>query len=136
MFTSHEDPLQLAYMVASLMSLDAVKEQALLEAPTRLEALRLVHGWLSHEVEVLDLRNKITEEARGEMSREQREYILRQQKHAIEQELGEKKPRSGRSGATARKAAEGRSSRRSPQGSRARAGPAGENACRRSPSTT
>ncbi len=92
MFTSHEDPLRLAYLVASLMSLEAGKEQALLEAPTRLEALRLAHGWLSHEVEVLELRNKITEEARGEMSREQREYILRQQKKAIEQELGEKNP--------------------------------------------
>lgn len=92
MFTSQEDPLRLAYMVASLMSLDAVREQALLEAPTRLEALRMVHGWMSHELAVLELRNKITEEARGEMSREQKEYILRQQKKAIDQELGEKNP--------------------------------------------
>jgi ATP-dependent Lon protease len=90
MFTAHEDPLRLAYLVASLLSLDGVKAQALLEAPTKLEALRLTHGWLAHEVEVLDLRNKIAEEARGEMSREQKEYILRQQKKAIEQELGEK----------------------------------------------
>src|SRR5579864_1001046 len=92
MFTSQEDPLRLAYMVASLMSLDAVKEQALIESPTRLEALRMVHGWMSHELAVLELRNKITEEARGEMSREQKEYILRQQKKAIDQELGEKNP--------------------------------------------
>ena len=92
MFTSHEDPLRLAYMVASLMNLEGTKEQSLLEAPSKVEALRLVHGWLSHEVEVLDLRNKIAEEARGEMSREQKEYILRQQKKAIEQELGEKNP--------------------------------------------
>ncbi len=91
-FTSQADPLQLVYMVASIMSLEAAREQSLLEAPMRVEALRLVHGWLSHEVEVLELRNKITEEARGEMSREQREYILRQQKKAIEQELGEKGP--------------------------------------------
>jgi ATP-dependent Lon protease len=90
MFTNHEDPLRLAYMVASIMNLEGIKEQSLLEAPTRVEALRLVHGWLSHEVEVLNLRNKITEEARGEMSKEQRDYILRQQKRAIENELGEK----------------------------------------------
>src|ERR1017187_486639 len=90
MFTTHEDPLRLAYMVASIMNLDGVREQSLLESPTRVEALRLVHGWLSHEVEVLNLRNKITEEARGEMSKEQRDYILRQQKRAIENELGEK----------------------------------------------
>src|SRR5712691_11159386 len=91
-FASQADPLQLTYMVASIMSLEATREQALLETPTRVEALRLVHGWLAHEVEVLALRNKITEEARGEMSREQRDYILRQQKKAIEQEVGEKNP--------------------------------------------
>jgi ATP-dependent Lon protease len=90
MFTTHEDPLRLAYMVASIMNLEGTREQALLEAPTRVEALRMVHGWLSHEVEVLNLRNKITEDARGEMSKEQRDYILRQQKRAIENELGEK----------------------------------------------
>ncbi len=89
MFTSQEDPLRLAYMIASLMSLETGREQSLLEAPTRVEALRLVHGWLSHEVEVLELRNKISDEARQEMSKEQRDYILRQQKRAIEQELGE-----------------------------------------------
>jgi ATP-dependent Lon protease len=92
MFTSQEDPLRLAYMIASIMNLETPREQALLEAPTRVEALRLVHGWLSHEVEVLELRNKITDEARNEMSKEQRDYILRQQKRAIEQELGEKNP--------------------------------------------
>ena len=90
MFASQEDPLRLAYMLASIMNLETPKEQSLLEAPTRIEALRMIHGWLSHEVDVLELRNKISEEARGEMSREQREYILRQQKRAIEQELGEK----------------------------------------------
>jgi ATP-dependent Lon protease len=90
MFTTQEDPLRLAFLVASIMNLDGVREQSLLESPTRLEALRLIHGWLSHEVEVLNLRNKITEDARGEMSKEQREYILRQQKRAIEAELGEK----------------------------------------------
>src|SRR5580704_11881885 len=90
MFTTHEDPLRLAYMVASIMNLEGTREQALLEAPTRVEALRLVHGWLSHEMEVLNLRNKITEDAKGEMSKEQRDYILRQQKRAIENELGEK----------------------------------------------
>ena len=42
MFTSQEDPLRLAYMVASIMNLEAAREQALLEAPTRVEALR--HG--------------------------------------------------------------------------------------------
>jgi ATP-dependent Lon protease len=89
-FAAQEDSLQLAYMVASVMNLDVAREQALLEAPTRLDALRMVLGWLSHEVEVAELRHKISEQARSEMSKEQREYVLRQQKKAIEQELGEK----------------------------------------------
>ena len=92
MFTAQEDPLQLAFMIASLMNLDAAREQALLETPTRLEGLRMVHGWLAHETDVLELRNKIANEAREEMSKEQKDYILRQQKRAIEQELGEKNP--------------------------------------------
>jgi ATP-dependent Lon protease len=92
MFGVQQDPLQLAFMIASLMNLDVAKEQALLETPSRIEGLRMVHGWLSHEVDVLELRNKIANEAREEMSKEQKDYILRQQKKAIEQELGEKNP--------------------------------------------
>jgi ATP-dependent Lon protease len=86
------DPLRLAYMLGSMLSLDVAKEQALLEAGTRAEALRLLHGYLSHEVQVLDLRQKITSRAQTEMSKEQRDYMLRQQMRAIQDELGEKSP--------------------------------------------
>src|SRR5439155_1140853 len=48
------DPLRLAYLIGSMLSLDVQKEQALLEANTRVEALRLLHGYLQHEVQVLD----------------------------------------------------------------------------------
>ncbi len=88
-FATNEDPLRLAYLLASMFSLDAAKAQALLETPTRLEALRLTHTFLTHEVQVLELRNKITTEARTEINKEQREYLLRQQMRAIQQELGE-----------------------------------------------
>jgi ATP-dependent Lon protease len=73
-----------------MFSLDAEKAQSLLEAPTRAEALRMMHRYLTHEVQVLELRNKITTEARSEMNKEQRDYLLRQQMRAIQQELGEK----------------------------------------------
>ncbi len=88
MFTTNEDPLRLAFLLASMFNLDAARSQALLEAPTRVEALRLVHAFLSHEVQVLEVRNQIASEARSEMSKEQREYLLRQQMRAIQQELG------------------------------------------------
>ena len=42
-----QDPLMLAYLIGSMLSLDVPREQALLEAPTRLEALRLLHGYLA-----------------------------------------------------------------------------------------
>src|SRR5918999_3916355 len=72
-----------------MLSLDLVKEQSILEAPTRADALRLMHGYLTYEVQVLELRQKIAGQAQSEMSREQREYFLRQQLRAIQQELGE-----------------------------------------------
>jgi ATP-dependent Lon protease len=89
LFSGHADPLHLAFMVATILNLDVEKEQALLETPTRLEALRMVMGWISHEVQIAEIRNRVSEQARSEISKEQREYVLRQQKKAIEQELGE-----------------------------------------------
>jgi ATP-dependent Lon protease len=89
---ANDDPLRLVYMLASLLSLDLPKEQALLEAPTRLDALRLLHTHLTHELQVLELRHQINSQAQSEMSRQQREYVLRQQLRAIQQELGEENP--------------------------------------------
>jgi ATP-dependent Lon protease len=86
------DPLRLAYLIGSMLSLDVQKEQAILEANTRLEVLHLVHGYLSHELQVLELRKKINTEAQSEMTKQQRDYFLRQQMQAIQQELGESTP--------------------------------------------
>jgi ATP-dependent Lon protease len=86
------DPLRLAYMLGSMLSLDVEKEQALLETGTRAEALRLLLGYMKHEVEVLELRQKINSAAESEMTKQQREYMLRQQMRAIQDELGEKSP--------------------------------------------
>ena len=92
LMAGHKDPVRLVYMLASMFSLDLEKEQTLLEAQTVADAYRLLHTYLSHEVQVLELRNKINESARSEMGKEQREYMLRQQMRAIQQELGEKSP--------------------------------------------
>ncbi len=90
LLAANDDPLRLVFVLASMFSLDADKGQSLLEAPTRLEALRMMHRYLSHEVQVLELKNKINTEARSEMTKEQKDYLLRQQMRAIQQELGEK----------------------------------------------
>ena len=90
LLASNEDPLRLTFVLSAMFSLDVEKAQSLLEAPSRAEALRMMHRYLMHEVQVLELRNKINTEARTEMSKEQRDYLLRQQMRAIQQELGEK----------------------------------------------
>jgi ATP-dependent Lon protease len=87
-----EDSLRLAYLLASMLGLELDKEQALLEAQSVSDALRLMHSYLAHEVQVLELRGKIASAAQTEMGKEQREYLLRQQMRAIQQELGEKNP--------------------------------------------
>ncbi len=86
------DPMHLIYLLATIAGLDLDKAQRLLEARTRLDALRLLHEHLVHEVQVLELRKEIAGQAQTEMSKQQREYLLRQQLRAIQQELGEDNP--------------------------------------------
>jgi ATP-dependent Lon protease len=92
MIANSKEPLRLAYMLASMFNMEHEREQSLLEAQTLAETLRLMHSYLSHELQVLELRSKIASQAQNEMSREQREYLLRQQLRAIQQELGSKNP--------------------------------------------
>lgn len=87
-----KDPFRLVYVLASMFNMEVEREQSLLEAETLLDALRLMHSHLSYELQVLELRSKIASEAQSEMSRQQREYLLRQQMRAIQQELGSKNP--------------------------------------------
>ncbi len=89
MISIADDPIYLAYLLGSLLGLEVAKEQALLEAASTVDALRLMHTYLTYEVQVLELRSKIANEAQTEMGKEQREYLLRQQMRAIQQELGE-----------------------------------------------
>ncbi len=92
LLVSTDDPLRLVFLLASMLSLELAKEQALLEAQTCAEALRLMHSYLAHEVQVLELRSKIASQTQTELTKQQREYFLRQQLRAIQQELGEKDP--------------------------------------------
>jgi ATP-dependent Lon protease len=92
LLVSTDDPLRLVFLLASMLSLELSKEQALLEAQTCAEALRLMHSYLAHEVQVLELRSKIASQTQTELTKQQREYFLRQQLRAIQQELGEKDP--------------------------------------------
>jgi ATP-dependent Lon protease len=86
------DVMHQVYLLASMLGLGFAEAQQLLEAPSRLAALKLIHEQLRHETQVLELRQKIATQAQSEMGREQREYLLRQQMRAIQEELGEQSP--------------------------------------------
>ncbi len=88
------DPLQMVWMFASVLSLDVALEHSLLAVETQAEALRMMHAHLSHELQILEIRGKIATKAQSEMGKEQREYVLRQQLRAIQQELGGKEGES------------------------------------------
>ena len=87
-----EDAVRLAYFLGSMLDLGVEQEQALLEANSEGELLRLMHTYLAHEVEVLELRSKIANQAQEELGKAQRDYILREQMKQIQKELGEAEP--------------------------------------------
>ena len=86
---TEQDPVVLAYRIASLLNLTLDGEQQLLEAATRADLLRGLYAALSREVQILQLRDKIAGEAREKLGKTQREYLLREQLKTIQQELGE-----------------------------------------------
>ena len=63
--------------------------QTLLELDSTSTKLHRLVGILAHEVEVLEMGQKIQAEARSEIDKVQREYFLREQLKAIQRELGE-----------------------------------------------
>jgi len=85
-----EDFMQLLYPLGQLLALDVTNAQALLEAPTPTAAMQIIRSHLTHEIQILEVRKKIASDAQSELSKEQRNYILRQQLQAIQKELGEK----------------------------------------------
>ena len=82
-------PGRLADLVASNLDLKLIQTQETLEIADPVARLKRVHELLLREIELLEVQQKITMEARGEMDKSQREYYLRQQLKAIQQELGE-----------------------------------------------
>jgi len=84
-----EGPLQTVYTIANFQRMDLKDAQALLELDSISEKLRKLVAILVREVEVLEIGQKIQNEARSEIEKVQREYFLREQLKAIQRELGE-----------------------------------------------
>ena len=84
-----DDPRQLAYLIATNIRLDLLQRQDILEADLVSDKLNKLMQSLNREVEVLELGRKIQGQARDQMQKAEREYLLRQQLSAIRKELGE-----------------------------------------------
>jgi ATP-dependent Lon protease len=86
---TQNDPVQLAYFLASVLDLGVETEQKMLESESVDGLLTLTHAALARELEIMQIRSKIATEAQTEMDKSQRDYVLRQQMKAIQKELGE-----------------------------------------------
>jgi endopeptidase La len=84
-----EDPLRLAYLLASLIDMKPSDKQLLLEENNLLVKFAAVEAALGREIELLEIKGQIESKAQKEMTDAQRQYFLRQQLKAIQSELGE-----------------------------------------------
>ena len=87
-----DNPARLADLICVYLSLDVVEQQKILEIVDPLERLSRVFIYLNKEVQMLQIREKIQSEVAKELSKTQREYLLRQQLKTIQKELGEEDP--------------------------------------------
>jgi ATP-dependent Lon protease len=87
-----DDPSALCNLVASTLRLKTDEKQHLLELTNVETRLREVSAILNRELEVFELGSKIQSQVQEEMEKGQREFFLRQQMKAIQDELGESDP--------------------------------------------
>ena len=84
-----DDPSALAHMIAGALRVKSDEKQELLEEVDVAKRLLLLSQILARELEVVELGSKIQSQVQSEVDKSQREYFLRQQMKAIQDELGE-----------------------------------------------
>ena len=87
-----EDASGLCNLVASTLRLKTEEKQRILELADNEERLREVSKLLNRELDVFELGTKIQSQVQSELEKGQREFFLRQQLKAIQEELGEGDP--------------------------------------------
>jgi ATP-dependent Lon protease len=87
-----DDASGLCNLVASTLRLKTEEKQRILELADTEERLREVSKILNRELEVFELGTKIQSQVQSQLEEGQREFYLRQQLKAIQEELGEGDP--------------------------------------------
>jgi len=89
MVANVDDPSVLAHLIAGALRIPSEEKQALLEEVDAAKRLRRLSEILARELEVVAIGSKIQSQVQSELDKGQREYFLRQQLKAIQEELGE-----------------------------------------------
>jgi ATP-dependent Lon protease len=89
MVANVDDPSVLAHLIAGALRLPTEEKQGLLEELDVAKRLRRLSEILARELEVVAIGSKIQSQVQSELDKGQREYFLRQQMKAIQEELGE-----------------------------------------------
>ena len=84
-----EEPLRLAYLIASLIRMKLGEKQKILEIQGVANKLKEAVSIMNREIELLELGNKIQSDVHDELDKAKKEYFLKQQLKAIQKELGE-----------------------------------------------
>ncbi len=84
-----DDPSNLADFLAANLNLDIQQKQDLLEEPDVAKRIRAVHQYVSNQLEIAKLQQKIQHDVQSSIDEGQRKFILREQLKAIQKELGD-----------------------------------------------
>jgi ATP-dependent Lon protease len=84
-----DDAASLAHLIAGALRIDTAEKQTLLEEVDVAKRLRHLSQLLASELEVVQLGTRIQTQVQSEIDKGQREFFLRQQLKAIQDELGE-----------------------------------------------
>jgi ATP-dependent Lon protease len=83
------DANYLADLVVPYLSIETSEKQALLETESVMERLRQVQLYLTREIEILEMSQRIQSEIKGEVGKQQRRYYVKEQLKLLQKELGE-----------------------------------------------
>lgn len=84
-----DQPGKLADLVASNLGLKAEDAQSVLETKSSVDRLMKVSDFLSKEIQLLTIQEKIQSQVQDELSKSQKDYYLREQMKQIQKELGD-----------------------------------------------
>jgi ATP-dependent Lon protease len=83
-----ESPAFLTHFLSSNANIEVTEKQKLLETTDGMEQVNVLLEYLNRDIQLLELKNKIQNKVNSDIDQQQRDYFLRQQIKALQEELG------------------------------------------------